>query len=978
MTPDRDRPAHFPTQPEDVYRTDLVQYPGTWGSALGKSHLIYVSDEELERVAADPDAVLDTSLTWNKESDSLRTICERGQRLGHRMLTVAFDHFFAQYRPGQHGARRLTPDRPETARHFARIAAVAKDYGLALELSLLSPLEIGPGYREKTGECGRWMQYRKGLRDPKTGAFSVSLWRQERWSNNKGPLDLEAAGVRVFAFKERRAADPRYRVVDPNDIIEITEGMDVEEWEAAYEPVEDYRARRIRVHGTGSTHLGDLDRVMVVQLYHTPEMDYFSPGALPYLKDLVDTYADAGVELRGLYSDEMHIQQDWRYFDHHDHGEFTLRYVSRGFEKRFADKYGAEYEDFAKWLVYFIHGQEDDAPDLSAKADVQHVLGDSPADIARTTLLRSRYLETLQDGVADLFVKAKRYAEDRMGRILIARNHTTWAESPTIDHWDTYPEHHQASQYEYTSNFQWSCTVHQAAAACHDNFAWGDYLTGGGTDHAECGWADRNYYSMAYACSMGILNHIPMAYSAHWGMPRHFSRWRHALEMTFGTFFGAHGPEHYLVQDCVHRDVEVMMLYPLDLVAATERFGSWMTQYGYANSITSAKLLERGEMKDGALYVAGRRFTTLVAQYEPTPRREVLAMMREMAGGGGLVIWSGPPPVVDRDGNDVLSEWADLFGLDPDPRAPGGLKVPGRNIVFEGALGGLAPMTVLTDFPVDRVYPAAPRDGSVVVARMKGQPVGTHRRLASGGQLVTLGFRPRDDQSASLGTEARWWFETLLALGAYPGTGAFPGVNDNTEAVSRTSDADVVACRFPNGATSIARHWRRTEEAWPGGFGRNDEEDAAYFAANPAPSSNLRLRNLAANGHRVTYDGDLAVSYRLAADGTVESFAGNQCAAITVDGRETRFGGRVLDELTYGPVPREMRVDGGATFVLKAAPAGPVRVPAPSLSGPVSACAEGPAPGTPGDPVVASAADGWLEVDIPDSAAGRWIYVVAG
>jgi len=28
------------------------------------------------------------------------------------------------------------------------------------------------------------------------------------------------------------------------------------------------------------------------------------------------------------------------------------------------------------------------------------------------------------------------------------------------------------------------------------------------------------------------------------------------------------------------------MIYPLDLVAADERFGSWMTQYGYGNYVT--------------------------------------------------------------------------------------------------------------------------------------------------------------------------------------------------------------------------------------------------------------------------------------------------------------------------------------------------------------------------------------------------------
>ena len=134
--------------------------------------------------------------------------------------------------------------------------------------------------------------------------------------------------------------------------------------------------------------------------------------------------------------------------------------------------------------------------------------------------------------------------------------------------------------------------MHQAAAACYDYFKWGDFLTGNGNDHAEGGWLDRNYYALALACSTGILNEVPYSYAAHWGMPAEIRRRRSALVDAYGA--GA-SPAFAAVQECSHRDVDVLMLYPLDLVAVEERFGSWMTQYGYANMVTQAKLLERGE-----------------------------------------------------------------------------------------------------------------------------------------------------------------------------------------------------------------------------------------------------------------------------------------------------------------------------------------------------------------------------------------------
>ncbi len=122
-----------------------------------------------------------------------------------------------------------------------------------------------------------------------------------------------------------------------------------------------------------------------------------------------------------------------------------------------------------------------------------HVFGHTPEAIRQTALFRARYYHLLQDGVVDLFVRAKRHAESRLGHRLETRAHATWAESPTIDAWLHGQENQYAQQYEYTTNFLWSNTVHQAASACYDYFRWGDYLTGTGNDHAECGWLDRNY-----------------------------------------------------------------------------------------------------------------------------------------------------------------------------------------------------------------------------------------------------------------------------------------------------------------------------------------------------------------------------------------------------------------------------------------------------------------------------------------------------
>ncbi|MBI2425494.1 MAG: hypothetical protein HYV27_21895 [Candidatus Hydrogenedentes bacterium] len=960
----------MPLAPEDVYQGEVVNYPGPWAFHIPRSHIILVSDGQLDALT-NPDQEVDLGISGTPNLTTLRKICEQAQAGGRRTLIFAFDHFFSQYRPDLKGQeRQYTPDTDTYIERLAKISAVAKEYGIGLELSLLSPLEIGPGYAKQTGESGVWMHYRKGVRDPKSGAYSVQLWKQERWSNNKGPISIVDAGVRVFAFSERKLGGTPYRVVDPNGIVEISDTAQVEVYEGLASKAGDFESVRIRVHGTGRADIGELNRVLIVQQYKTPEMDYFSESALPFLKGLVDRYVDAGVKLNGLYSDEMHIQQDWGYFSHHDHGEFALRYVSPGLANRFAAAHGAQFTDFAKYLVYFCHGQDDWASDLTAKEDTMHVFGDSPTEIRATALFRANYYRLLQDGVVDLFVAAKRHAETRTGHRLEARAHATWAESPTIDSWRSGPEPHQRHQYEYTSNFVWSDTVHQSASACSDYFKWGDFLTGNGNDHAEGGWLDRNYFALALACSTGILNEVPYSYGAHWGMPDEISRRRQALVNVYGA--SAH-PGYGMVQGMEHRDVDVLMLYPLDLVAVDERFGSWMSQYGYANQITAAKLLERGTVVNGAVEVAGRRFTTIATQFEPFPAKALLDMMGQLVEQGGRVIWSGPPPVLTQEGEPALPAWCDLFGVDYAAGRMEGFLAPGKQVSFSGALAGVPPQIILTDFLVDRIYPVSPREGATPCAQVGPRVVGTHRAHASGGQAVFLGFRPRDDQSKSLTYEVRTWFETLSALGAYGPSGA---ANDNTEYVSRTTPW--LACRFPNGAVALAPHLRELEEGWPGGFIRKPEEDQKVVAGLTLPSERITLQDFAVNGHTVSYEGDGAVTFRVDAAGKLIGFAGGNCAAITIDGTATQFSEAPLPFVAWAPVQEYRRKEGGAVVQLMVYGQGTLRIPAAGLPEAMHFVTEGPTPGSRGTAVAHRREDDSIVIEIGPGASGPWIYGVGG
>lgn len=959
-----------PSVPEDVYRGDMISFPGPWAFSIPKAGIILVSDAELETLAADPERPIDLSLVpGQKHVASLRQVCESAQNQGARTLIVAFDHFFQQYRPGQDQVRRLMPDMDAYIEKIARISKFAEPYGLGLELSLLTPLEIGRAYREATGEAGIWMQYRKGLRNPDGGAYSVQLWRHSRWTNNKGPFDLEDAGVRVFAFRERPLPGTPYRVVPEESITEITDTAKVEVLEGIH--AEGFPATRIRVYGAGRIETAGLNRVLVVQMYRTPEMDYFSDQALPYLNGLVDRYAAAGVKLNGLYSDEPHLMGDWSYDRHHEHGQFAMRYVSPKFAEQFARRFGAKYADLAKYLVYFAYGQEDFAIDLSATRGVMHVFGSSPQEIRQTALFRAHYYRLLQDGLTDLLVQAKQHAEQRMGRRLEARAHATWAESPTCDHWQSFAGVNANRQrYEYTSDYLWSNTIQQHAVACSDYFRWGDFLTGNGNDHAEGGFLDRNYTGLALACSTGILNEVPYSYGAHWGMPGPIAYRREMVAAAFGVA----GSHFAAVQDMQHRDMDVLTLYPFDLTAVEEKYGSWMTQYAYTNYVTQGKLLERGRVAGGAIELAGRRFTTLAAVFEPFPSKALLAMLRELVEQGGRVVWSGPPPVLTEDGGDALGPWSELFGVRYEPGRNEGLPAPGGRVEFSGVLKEVAPQTILTHELVDRIYPVSIQGETQPVATVRDRLVGTHRVWPRGGSATFLGFRPQDNQSCSLGYDTRTWFDVLLALGAYPPSGKFPGVNDNTEFLSRTGD--YVACRFPNGAVTISRHLRLMEEDWTGGFGRDAAADAAYVAEHPMPSDKLELKEFQVNGHAVTYEGTGAVAFRVDSQGNLLAFAGANCREITVDGRTTTFSDKPLALLTFAPVSESRRVPGGAVATVCVQGDGDVRIPAHGWPASVKLFAQGPRPGSKGAAVASDREEPFEVVHLTPAESGRQIWSV--
>ena len=619
-----------------------------------------------------------------------------------------------------------------------------------------------------------------------------------------------------------------------------------------------------------------------------------NPEQLFVAQELINKVKSKCCGIKGsLYCDEIHIQQDWIYFAHQEDGQFNERFYTDGMGRMLAQKTGMPFD--LRYMLYFVNQPLIYKPTVEAILNVEYVLGEKPEDIQRTYLMRDNYYRLLNNHVVDLFVEAKHYGEKLFNREFRTGAHASWAESPTIDKWES-PDNTYSVNYEYTPNYLWGNTVHQASAACYDYFKWCDYLQPTGNDFCECGWLDRNYYGAAMAASIGVINKYPNAYAAAWGMPAASYERRMAINYAYGCDPPAN---IRLITDGVHRDIDVLMLYPMNLVAVDPRFGSWMTQYGYANYLTSDMMLKMGTITpQGKIRVKEKEYGTLVVLYEPLPEQGELDFIEKFLNAGGKVLWMSAPPMLDKGGNNCSAQWQRIFGAKSNYNSANGKAASGKIVKFTGLMKDVEPQTILTDFVVDRIFPVV-NENSEVAATCNGEVIGTVRDFPNNGRACFMGCRLRDDQSRSLGYESRNMFEVLNYLGAYPASGTFKNRNDNPSFLSRTGDYFVSS--FPNGTTMVVNHYRTHVENWDGNFSRNPEYDAEILKNNPLPTDTIKLYNAAINGHIVSYTGRLSMGFNVK-NKRLCSFYGQQCNEITVDGTKYIFSAGKLNDITFGPV----------------------------------------------------------------------------
>lgn len=252
---------------------------------------ILTNDQQLRDLANSPEKEIDNTTGISKSKMSLKQAVEQAKSWHSDQIVIAFDEFFRQYRDDKNTERKLTPDMDEYVNCIAKISNyTTKNAGAGLQLSLLSPLELGQAYRNQTGNTGKWAAFKVGMRNAQTGKFSIQMWQQTLWTNNKGATPVKLGAVKAYAFKGKQV-DKTKIAVNPDDIREL-KNVEYEVLDTAGPENGTIPQQRLRIYGE-EDGLKGYDNVLVIQEYGTLVVLY-EPLPEQGELDFIEKFLNAG------------------------------------------------------------------------------------------------------------------------------------------------------------------------------------------------------------------------------------------------------------------------------------------------------------------------------------------------------------------------------------------------------------------------------------------------------------------------------------------------------------------------------------------------------------------------------------------------------------------------------------------------------------------------------------------------------------
>ena len=132
------------------------------------------------------------------------------------------------------------------------------------------------------------------------------------------------------------------------------------------------------------------------------------------------------------------------------------------------------------------------------------------------------------------------------------------------------------------------------------------------------------------------------------------------------------------------------------------------------------------------------------------------------------------------------------------------------------------------------------------------------------------------------------------------------------------------------------------------------------------------------NGHRVTFDGELTMAFRLDGAGSLAAFAGYNCQKVMVDSREFVFASQPVSQVAWAPVLPERRVPGGAILEIWVHGEAAMSLPLPGGVKGGELYFEGSHVGAFGAKVACECSDGLMRFNALNGWPQKHLFFVAG
>jgi hypothetical protein len=772
-----------------------------------------------------------------RDDSSIRSLIRKYKDEGISLFFTLYDKWFLyasfdqpNFKP-RPVDREFWPGEEEYDRVIYRIFKACEENGISYGCEAFRTMDLSvPFTRKNPAESGGFWSFGESSINV-DGSFEIECPNPGRMESNPGESDLRFEKVKyVFAFKEES--------VKSNDFYrwKVTEVRNVTEEVLLKEIKTDDERKVVKIKGLWKNGDPRWNIYAIVEL-KAQEFDYARDEGLTWVKKLIDKYDEMGVRLKAFYEDEPHIWWDWGNWKKYGEGINLpdMIYVTDALAEVFYRTYNISLED--KIFIFFPRRKD-------GKAEGRFL-----ETVEKTLLIKAYYFELLEDLYLRYIAEIRDYAEKKWGEIECI-GHNTWCNTIGDD-----------------------CAQREIRVGSFDSWKFRRrfWKNGGRSDFGESGHIELDYYGFALATSFSKGGKPEWGYYGYWSLNEIGKKLRESIA-DIEASFGLESEFTWIlkpVQGMATRKTTLLSIFP-KYFPYYYPMHQWYSALYITDYVTDEEFSEYAKIEHNKIEINNYTYDTLIVQFVPIIFKRSFEKIKEFLLNGGTVIFIGPPVLLYHDGTSAKRDFESLLGIKTIDTMLECNDARGEKIEFMGALSGIGEYNVedcsrchywidktgvgfLQELPSEAtkevgyrslVYPFEVEQSSESekVAKIDDKLVGVLRKINEKGICIYLAFCPPVDAIERILVQ-------LGKLSVY-------------QKISR--ETDYLVHEFPNGSITLTRHLKGH---------LNPEDRKLVFDLN-------------LGDHKISYEGEHVVAFKISRSQELECFAGINCKRMVVDGRE--------------------------------------------------------------------------------------------